>query len=358
MKNKVFISHASSDFRDNNGHIIAGNAISKIIKTLEANHIERWIDEKGLISAKGWCEQLKDAIDECNIVLFVASERANKSVNTANELSYAYEQKKHIIPFKLDTSPYHKAIALNLSSLHFLRYYEDPKKALADLVSTIKGINTPTVLGFNDIYMPHIPKEKEVQGKYLSQLVYGIFKANSISKSCGLIKEIMKLTSSNSSVLNSYLDKLLKIEKTLNYDVKRNQIINLITDLSEFNEENTERFEKILYYLLLMFLYYTINDQRSVTAIQSKVNLVFFERSLFERHSDTINNVFDKVKRVGFLVGGVAAMIGGQNGVGRACIHQVTNEEKLNLMSTSSEISDLEDLFESFKIAVQSVRIK
>ena len=44
MKNKVFISHASSDFRDNNGHIIAGNAISKIIKTLEANHIERWID--------------------------------------------------------------------------------------------------------------------------------------------------------------------------------------------------------------------------------------------------------------------------------------------------------------------------
>lgn len=168
----------------------------------------------------------------------------------------------------------------------------------------------------------------------------------------------MKLTSSNSSVLNNYLDKLLKIEKTLNYDVKRNQIINLITDLSEFNEENTERFEKILYYLLLMFLYYTINDQRSVTAIQSKVNLVFFERSLFERHSDTINNVFDKVKRVGFLVGGVAAMIGGQNGVGRACIHQVTNEEKLNLMSTSSEISDLEDLFESFKIAVQSVRIK
>lgn len=58
------------------------------------------------------------------------------------------------------------------------------------------------------------------------------------------------------------------------------------------------------------------------------------------------------------MVGGVAAMIGGQNGVGRACIHQVTNEEKLNLMSTSSEISDLEDLFESFKIAVQSVRIK
>lgn len=58
------------------------------------------------------------------------------------------------------------------------------------------------------------------------------------------------------------------------------------------------------------------------------------------------------------MVGGVAAMIGGQNGVGRACIHQVTNEEKLNLMSTSSEISDLEDLFESFKIAVLSVRIK
>ncbi len=99
--------------------------------------------------------------------------------------------------------------------------------------------------------MPHIPKKEEVQGKYLSQLVYGIFKANSISKSCGLIKEIMKLTSSNSSVLNNYLDKLLKIEKTLNYDVKRNQIINLITDLSEFNEENTERFLKNIVLLVI-----------------------------------------------------------------------------------------------------------
>ena len=81
----------------------------------------------------------------------------------------------------------------------------------------------------------------------------------------------MKLTSSNSSVLNNYLDKLLKIEKTLNYDVKRNQIINLITDLSEFNEENTERFEKILYYLLLMFLYYIITAKPKAHAFKNEM---------------------------------------------------------------------------------------
>lgn len=91
MGNKVFISHASRDYRDSNGKIIEGNAISQIIKVLDDNNIERWIDESGLVSAKGWCEQLKEAIDECNIVLFVSSHNANRSDNTANEISYAYK---------------------------------------------------------------------------------------------------------------------------------------------------------------------------------------------------------------------------------------------------------------------------
>lgn len=52
MGNKVFISHASRDYRDSNGKIIEGNAISQIIKVLDDNNIERWIDESGLVSAK------------------------------------------------------------------------------------------------------------------------------------------------------------------------------------------------------------------------------------------------------------------------------------------------------------------
>lgn len=358
MKNKVFISHASSDFRDNNGHIIAGNAISKIIKTLEANHIERWIDEKGLISAKGWCEQLKDAIDECNIVLFVASERANKSVNTANELSYAYEQKKHIIPFKLDTSPYHKAIALNLSSLHFLRYYEDPKKALADLVSTIKGINTPTVLRGNDIYMPSIPKEKEIQGKYLSQLVYGVFTAKSLSESCDFIKEIMKLTSCDSDIINGYLDNLLKTEDILNYDVKRAQIINLITEMTNNSSKTTKRFAFLLYHLLLMFLYYNINDQRSAIAVQKKANFVTFERDFFEKNGDKLNNAYDVVKKTGFIVASIAAGLKGKTILGNACAHQLKSNAKSSHFKTSSEVDTLEDMFEDLKTSILAIRFK
>ena len=72
IKKKVFISHASADYRDADGHIIPGNAISEIIKVLDDNHIERWIDESGLISSKGWCQQIEDAINECNIFLFIS----------------------------------------------------------------------------------------------------------------------------------------------------------------------------------------------------------------------------------------------------------------------------------------------
>ena len=158
MKNKVFISHASRDYRDSNGKIIEGNAISQIIKVLDDNNISRWIDESGLLSAKGWCKQLKNAIDECNIVLFISSQNANSSDNTANEISYAYEHKKHIVPLRLDSSPYHKDVALNLSRLHFLKYYEDKNKALESLVLTIKGIHTPIILNSNDVYISNLAK--------------------------------------------------------------------------------------------------------------------------------------------------------------------------------------------------------
>lgn len=72
--NRVFISHASSDYRDADGHVIPGNAVSEIIKVLDDNQTERWIDESGLILSKGWCQQIEDAINSCNIFLYISSD--------------------------------------------------------------------------------------------------------------------------------------------------------------------------------------------------------------------------------------------------------------------------------------------
>lgn len=348
MKNKVFISHASRDYRDSNGKIIEGNAISQIIKVLDDNNISRWIDESGLLSAKGWCKQLKNAIDECNIVLFISSQNANSSDNTANEISYAYEHKKHIVPLRLDSSPYHKDVALNLSRLHFLKYYEDKNKALESLVLTIKGIHTPIILNSNDVYISPVLGEKTVMGKVPSLLITEIFTSQNISVVCNNFNQLLNIYSCEFSNLKLFIDKLLSIEDILNYDVKRNLFVTLITDLT--NKDNEfDRFELIIYYLFLMYLYNYINDQVMAIKIQKKISSVKFKKSFIERNGDDINEIANGAMKTALFVGSVAAMLNGKGTLGRAGVAGLKIKDKIKCVKSKTEVQNVENNFETLK---------
>ena len=357
MGNKVFISHASRDYRDSNGKIIEGNAISQIIKVLDDNNIERWIDESGLVSAKGWCEQLKEAIDECNIVLFVSSHNANRSDNTANEISYAYEHKKHIIPLRLDCSPYHKAIELNLSRLHYLKFYEDKNKALRNLISTIKDIHTPIILNYNEIHIPLISDEKVINGEKPSLLIKDIFISQSIQKCYNSFKTLLKIYSCSSSDLNSYLEELLKIEGTLNSDVRRSMIVDIIADLTN-KDYKFNRFELIIYYVFLMFLYHYINDHVMVKKIQEKIAGTKFKRTFIERNGDDINDIVDGTVKAALFVGSVAAMLTGKGSLGRAGAAGLKTNEKIKCVKGQTEIQQIEKDFEALKRLMLSIKFQ
>ena len=357
MINKVFISHASRDYKDANGKIIKGNAISQIIKVLDDNNIIRWIDESGLLSAKGWCEQLKDAIDDCNIVLFVSSQNANNSDNTANEISYAYEHKKHIIPFRLDCSPYHKDIDLNLSRLHYLRYYEDKEKALRNLTTTIKGINTPIILSYNEIHIPSTLNKITVKGESLPEIIKGIFTSQSITTSCNNLKQLLAIYSCKSSELNLYFEKLLCIEDVFNYDVRRNLLIGMISELT--NKENKfDRFELIIYYIFQMFLYNCINDQIMVIKIQKKIGDVKFIKSFIERNGDDINDIVNGTVKVGLFIGSVVAAFTGKGSLARAGAASLRTSEKIKCVKSKNEIQNIEKDFETLKKLLLSIKFR
>ena len=257
-KNKVFISHASLDYRDPQGRIIPGNAISDIMKVLNDNQIGWWIDERGLLSVKGWCQQIADAINDCNIFLFVASERSNVSENTANEITYAISQKKHVIVLRLDKSPFHKDVSLNVIRIHYLNYFLDRRKALRDLVATIKKVNTDKVVLDMAVKIQEIPDEEPLGDIMMSQQVLAAFNASDIKTSVGHFKTLVEKLPCESETgydkVKEYIKRLDIIADERNYNVRCTNIESLISDIKKEDASVTERSMQVLVILIKMFL--------------------------------------------------------------------------------------------------------
>lgn len=358
-RNKVFISHASGDYRDMNGRVIPGNAVSEIIKVLDANHIERWIDEKGLISSKGWCQQIEDAINECNIFLYVASVKSNASPNTANEIAYALTHKKHIIPVKLDKSDYHKDIRLNLIRIHYLKYYEDREKALRDLVTTIKSIKTDAVVVDTLVKMKKISNEQKFNGELLSEKVLSIFNSKNIRISAEIFSSFIKSFDCKSEtgfeLLNQYVERLQSLSEERNYNVRRSRIERLVSDIKEDKAE-TERTISIMIILLKMYLYFCLDDISEVVLIQKELSEVKFELSYIERNAGTINDTANiTVRGAMFAAGLIAAIMGRGGSAANASMVASTKGEKITIVKTPERIEMQKKTFETLKKTVENL---
>ena len=106
MKERVFISYKRVDqtrFFDVKDHI--ESAIKE----------NCWIDQKGIPSDAKWENEIKKAIDICDVFIFVLSKAHNEIVDLENdwcyrEISYASQQGKHIEIIKIDDMPLPKWI--------------------------------------------------------------------------------------------------------------------------------------------------------------------------------------------------------------------------------------------------------
>lgn len=357
--NKVFISHASGDYRDADGHVISGNAISEIIKVLDANQIDRWIDESGLISSKGWCQQIEDAINDCNIFIYVSSNRANSSANTANEIAYALEHKKHIIPVKLDKSEYHKDIRLNLIRIHYLKYYEDRAKTLRDLVSTIKSIHTDSVIVDTSVKLSIISNEYKINGVLLSEQVLSIFNSKDIKTSADLFMSLIKTLDCESEtgfdVLKKYILRLHSLSDERNYNVRYSRIERLVSDIKE-DRAHMERVNRLIVILLKMYLYFCLDDISEVLLIQKELSDVKFELSYTERNAGTINDIANAAVRGTMFVCGLVATIMGQGGsLSKASMFASTKGEKITIVKTPQKIENQIKAFDTVKAVVGSL---
>ena len=111
----VFISYSRSD------SVIA----DELANLLKAKDVKYWIDRNGQYSGKNYKSEIVDKIRHSSILLFVSSQNSNNSENVIKEISVAVELKKHIIPVKIDNTPYADSIAYDLTGIDYLDFDKD-----------------------------------------------------------------------------------------------------------------------------------------------------------------------------------------------------------------------------------------
>lgn len=136
-KYDVFISYTRADYVDENKNVIPGNPISLIKDAFDRAGITYWFDEEGVYAGDTFAPVIARAIHNCDVFLYVSSERSNASEWTSNEIATAYAYKKKIIPFRVDDSQYHESVIIFIAKLDYIDYASNPSRAISRLVSGV-----------------------------------------------------------------------------------------------------------------------------------------------------------------------------------------------------------------------------
>ena len=109
MKN-VFISHSSHD------KIIA----DMIVDSLESEGISSWIAPRDIPGGSNYGASIAKGLRECKILVLVFSKKSNESDAVFREVQMAFDQKKVIIPFRINDVQVSDDLSFYLSGLHWI----------------------------------------------------------------------------------------------------------------------------------------------------------------------------------------------------------------------------------------------
>jgi hypothetical protein len=136
---QVFISYAKRDYIDDNGNVIPGNVVDKVIDALTREGITYWLDREQLAGGDTYAARITRNIKECDVFLFLSTEAANASEWTRREIGTAIQFGKRIIPVRLDRSSYDDAVSLYLSSVQYIDWVElGEETSLERIVNLVK----------------------------------------------------------------------------------------------------------------------------------------------------------------------------------------------------------------------------
>lgn len=128
----IFISYSSKE----------AAVAAKVCDYLEAGGIRCWIAPRNIDAGGNYASQIVSAIKTCEILVVLASENTNASGHVSNEVSIAFDNRKVIIPFKLQDFNFTDEYLYFLGRKHWIEAYEDLPGAMRTLKETILSLST------------------------------------------------------------------------------------------------------------------------------------------------------------------------------------------------------------------------
>ena len=125
-KQKIFFSYSRVD----------GSSFAKRLAVdLKAKGYDVWIDQEDIRAGLDWDTEIEKALESCDCLLFVETEKSVASKNVLDEVYYALDQNKKVIPLICVDSktPY------RLARLQHLDFTKDYSAGLAQLVAELEG---------------------------------------------------------------------------------------------------------------------------------------------------------------------------------------------------------------------------
>lgn len=139
-KYEVFISYSRADYLDEHDNVIKDSAVNAIVKALDKHGVSYWIDVHKGDSQNEYMDKIAKAINKSKALLFVSSEKSNslESYWPIKEVLYASENKKTIIPIKIDNAKYNEKIGLALAGLEMIEYHKNQEQSISKLLKMLK----------------------------------------------------------------------------------------------------------------------------------------------------------------------------------------------------------------------------
>lgn len=124
----IFISYSRKDT----------DIADRICRVLDKHAIPYFIDRTNLVHGSRFTEDIALAIEECRLILFLASKNSYDSQYTIKEINYGINKHKNILPYIIDDSQLPRNLSFLLSDLSWAFMNQHPIEP--DLVNSIKKL--------------------------------------------------------------------------------------------------------------------------------------------------------------------------------------------------------------------------
>lgn len=166
MGHDVFISYSHEN----------SEASLAICHALEQNKIKCWIAPRNIPSGSEYGDVIESAICNCKVFIIIFSKSASTSNWVRGELNVAFTEQKHIIPYRIDTTPLEGGNRVILNQYHWIDAYPDYEKKFQDLILSISNIlgKSPEIPLQENIHQTNttnqIPKDIKSNSTFIDKL--------------------------------------------------------------------------------------------------------------------------------------------------------------------------------------------